>query len=332
MANWNNDQDRYNNRFNDEDFNYEGGYGRRNFNRDYTNDFDRGNYGQGMDQWSNMNRGYNTDYNRSFYGRDYDYDMNYNRGYYNRGFYGRGNDYNRGYGYRGGNPGYYGGGFGYGGNYTQYQGGYGGNQGYYGAGNQGNYGYGYGGNLGGYGYGSNQGNFGGYQGGFGGSQGYFGSNQGNFGGGYGYGNQGNFDQDYGWEGDYGLPYDYTYTEYWLIPGPETGNGPQGYQRSDNRILEDVCDRLAQHGRIDAREITVDVKNGEVTLTGTVYNRNSKRMAEDVVESVMGVADVHNNLKVKHENKQIEGRQSSGQKSMTGTSSRRSLSEKSGSSK
>lgn len=312
MANWNNDQDRYNNRFNDEDFNYEGGYGRRNFNRDYTNDFDRGYYGQGNDQWSNTNRGYNTDYNRSFYGRDYDYDMNYNRGYYNRGFYGRGNDYNRGYG----NRGYYGGGYGYGGNYGQNQGGYGGNQGYYGAGNQGNYGYG------------------GYQGGYGGNQGYYGSNQGNFGRGFGnqYGNQDNFDQDYGWEGDYGIPYDYTYTEYWLIPGPETGNGPQGYQRGDNRIMEDVCDRLAQHGRIDAREINVDVKNGEVTLTGTVNNRNAKRMAEDVVESVMGVEDVHNNLKVKHQNKQSEGRQSSGQKSMTSSSSRRSQSEKSGSSK
>ncbi len=78
-------------------------------------------------------------------------------------------------------------------------------------------------------------------------------------------------------------------------GPHAGKGPKGYQRSDERIYEEVCDRLTEHGRLDARDVTVDVKDGEVTLTGTVPDRPAKRLAEDLSESVHGVRDVHNQL-------------------------------------
>ncbi len=46
-------------------------------------------------------------------------------------------------------------------------------------------------------------------------------------------------------------------------------GPQGYQRSDERIHEEVCERLTQHGKLDARNIQVQVNRGEVTLAGSV---------------------------------------------------------------
>jgi BON domain len=82
------------------------------------------------------------------------------------------------------------------------------------------------------------------------------------------------------------------------PGPYTGRGPKGYRRADERIKEDVCDRLTQHGQIDASDIDVQVQNGEVTLSGVVDDRPAKRMAEDVVDSVSGVKDVHNQLKVR----------------------------------
>jgi len=42
-------------------------------------------------------------------------------------------------------------------------------------------------------------------------------------------------------------------------GPHAGRGPKGYQRSDERIREDVCDRLTEHPAIDASEIEVEVK-------------------------------------------------------------------------
>jgi hypothetical protein len=97
--------------------------------------------------------------------------------------------------------------------------------------------------------------------------------------------------------DYEEPYDWSYTEVWTIEGPYTGIGPQGYQRSDDRIFEEVCERLSQHGQIDASDIEVDVENGEVFLKGKVDNRHSKRMAEDVAATVPGVMDVNNQLKV-----------------------------------
>jgi osmotically-inducible protein OsmY len=92
------------------------------------------------------------------------------------------------------------------------------------------------------------------------------------------------------------PTTFTYTEIWAIPGPYAGQGPRGYQRSDDRIKEDVCERLTQHGNINARDIEVTVSNGEVTLRGSVDNREMKRRAEDVVESVSGVQDVRNELR------------------------------------
>ena len=79
-------------------------------------------------------------------------------------------------------------------------------------------------------------------------------------------------------------------------GPGWGRGPKGYQRSDARILEDVCDRL-MYSDVDAGEIEVRVENGEVTLSGSVRDRGDKRRAEDVAEEVSGVRDVHNNIRV-----------------------------------
>jgi hypothetical protein len=76
-----------------------------------------------------------------------------------------------------------------------------------------------------------------------------------------------------------------------------GRGPKGYQRSDERIREDVCDRLTDAADVDASEIEVNVANGEVTLSGTVRDRDQKRRSEDVAESVPGIHEVRNNLRV-----------------------------------
>jgi len=80
-------------------------------------------------------------------------------------------------------------------------------------------------------------------------------------------------------------------------GRHSGRGPKSYKRSDDRIREDVNERLTQHPEVDASEIEVEVKDGVVTLTGTVDERISKRTAEDVAESVSGVKDVHNQIRV-----------------------------------
>jgi len=83
-------------------------------------------------------------------------------------------------------------------------------------------------------------------------------------------------------------------------GRYSGRGPRGYQRHDDRIREDVCERLTFHPDIDAVEIEVTVKDGEVTLTGAVDDRHTKRMAEDVAENVSGVKDVKNQVQVRQQ--------------------------------
>jgi osmotically-inducible protein OsmY len=77
----------------------------------------------------------------------------------------------------------------------------------------------------------------------------------------------------------------------------TGRGPAGYTRSDERIREDANDNLTDDWGVDARKIQVTVKDGEITLDGTVPTRQQKRRAEDCVEDISGVRHVQNNLRV-----------------------------------
>jgi osmotically-inducible protein OsmY len=81
-------------------------------------------------------------------------------------------------------------------------------------------------------------------------------------------------------------------------GKHRGRGPKGYSRSDDRIREDVSDRLSDDSMVDASDIEVTVSNREVTLSGTVDSRESRRRAEDLAEGISGVSYVQNNLRVK----------------------------------
>ena len=98
-----------------------------------------------------------------------------------------------------------------------------------------------------------------------------------------------------------------------------GRGPKGYTRSDERIREDVNDKLTDDGWLDASDIEVQVSSSEVTLTGQVKSREEKRRAEDIVEAVSGVKHVQNNLRVKDRNA-ISGQTSTTQFGSSGSSS------------
>jgi osmotically-inducible protein OsmY len=82
--------------------------------------------------------------------------------------------------------------------------------------------------------------------------------------------------------------------------PYAGRGPKNYQRSDDRIQEEICDCMTDDPMLDASDIEVHVSTGVVTLTGTVLSRDQKRRAEDVAERVSGVKDVTNQLRVSRE--------------------------------
>lgn len=82
-------------------------------------------------------------------------------------------------------------------------------------------------------------------------------------------------------------------------GNHRGRGPKDYNRSQDRIREDVCDRLTDDDHLDASDIKVEVKGTEVILSGTVENREQKRRAEDLVESISGVRNVENRIKINY---------------------------------
>ena len=76
-----------------------------------------------------------------------------------------------------------------------------------------------------------------------------------------------------------------------------GLGPKGYRRSDERISDEVHEHLTEDPWLDASNIQVEVKAGEVTLSGTVENREAKHRAERLIEDLAGVTHVQNNLRV-----------------------------------
>jgi hypothetical protein len=82
----------------------------------------------------------------------------------------------------------------------------------------------------------------------------------------------------------------------------TGRGPKGYKRSDERIREDVSERIARSW-VNAEEVEVKVEKGEVTLTGFVDSREDKRAIEDIAEDVFGVDEVNNHLRIHREERQ-----------------------------
>lgn len=77
-----------------------------------------------------------------------------------------------------------------------------------------------------------------------------------------------------------------------------GRGPKSYQRSDDRIREDLCDRLTDDPVIDASDVEVRVEEREITLAGFVRDRLSRRRAEDIAEDICGVTHVRNDLRIR----------------------------------
>jgi len=89
-------------------------------------------------------------------------------------------------------------------------------------------------------------------------------------------------------------------------GGHAGKGPKNYKRTDERIQEEVSDRLTDDDMLDASEITVQVRDGDVMLSGTVSTREDKRRAEDLIENCSGVKEVTNNLRITHQDQTAGG--------------------------
>ena len=69
------------------------------------------------------------------------------------------------------------------------------------------------------------------------------------------------------------------------------------RRPDDALARELQEILTKDPELDATEIEVEVEGGAVTLRGVVDSNDARLLAEELVESVTGVREVHNNLKV-----------------------------------
>lgn len=77
------------------------------------------------------------------------------------------------------------------------------------------------------------------------------------------------------------------------PGSFRGVGPA---RSDRALQEDINERLTWDADIDARDLSVIVRDGNATLSGTVPRRSMKHCAEEIALAA-GVREVDNRIRV-----------------------------------
>lgn len=102
-----------------------------------------------------------------------------------------------------------------------------------------------------------------------------------------------------WENEYGSRKGYRSIRERIQAGENhAGKGPRSYRRSDERILEDLNERFYEDPYLDASDIETSLSSGEVTLRGTVPDRQSKRYAEELAERISGVRYVENRLRIR----------------------------------
>lgn len=75
-------------------------------------------------------------------------------------------------------------------------------------------------------------------------------------------------------------------------------GPKGYQRSDERMREQICDQLMHRGYLDSSDVTVEVSSARVVLDGTVPERWMKHAMENLADACPGIQDVENRIRVR----------------------------------
>jgi hypothetical protein len=110
----------------------------------------------------------------------------------------------------------------------------------------------------------------------------------------------------GWRGEHWyVPRDFGAQAAWgrqhAVPESDADNRNRStaktYRRSDERVREDVCERLIVAAELDVTEVTVDVQAGTVTLEGTVPVRRMRYMIEDIAADTAGVHEVENRIRV-----------------------------------
>jgi hypothetical protein len=74
--------------------------------------------------------------------------------------------------------------------------------------------------------------------------------------------------------------------------------PRGIRRCDPELYEDICEALLRRDDVDSSDVGVAVREGEVTLEGSVPERRMRYLIEDLAASHPAVRDVDNRISVR----------------------------------
>jgi osmotically-inducible protein OsmY len=81
---------------------------------------------------------------------------------------------------------------------------------------------------------------------------------------------------------------------------QANNGPRGRRRTDESLAEEIREILTADPELEATDIEVEVEGGAVTLRGLVVDSDARLLAEELVETLPGVREVHNRLEADRE--------------------------------
>ena len=81
---------------------------------------------------------------------------------------------------------------------------------------------------------------------------------------------------------------------------QTNSGPRSRRKSDESLRQEIREILIADPELEATDIEVEVEGGAVTLRGGVIDSDARLLAEELVESLTGVREVHNRLRVERE--------------------------------
>ena len=81
---------------------------------------------------------------------------------------------------------------------------------------------------------------------------------------------------------------------------QTNSGPRGRRRTDESLAEEIREILTADPELEATDIEVEVEDGAVTLRGLVVDSDARLLAEELVETLPGVREVHNRLQADRE--------------------------------
>ena len=80
----------------------------------------------------------------------------------------------------------------------------------------------------------------------------------------------------------------------------TDSGPRSRRKPDESLRQEIREILIADPELEVTDIEVEVEGGAVTLRGLVVDSDARLLAEELVESLAGVREVHNRLRVERE--------------------------------